>query len=434
MRIGIIGAGVTGLTAAWHLAKQGHQVTVLEARQEVGGLVAGTYLQREPIERIYHHIFTGDDHVLSLIKELGLSDQLVWKSPKSGLFIRSRLHPFSSPMHLLMFPELPFLQRVRLGLLVLRARFIRDWQSMESILAKDWLTRHAGREAYEVLWDPLIRSKFDTNADDISAVWIWNKFKLRGSTRGEASTAEAFGYLTGGFTQLYEKLMERLKDLSGEARFGVEVLRIEQTVRGTLRVETEQTQFEFDQVLFTGSPSQLLKICQFPTDSAYASQCANLRYKANLCLLLTLSASLSPYYWTTVADSSIPFVLVIEHTNLIPDHSYGGAVVYLSRYLDEADPLFTGSDEEVMASFLEGLKRMYPAFSPDWVRTALLTRERYAQPVVGLHYAKRMPSLQTPVPGLFLAGMAQIYPEDRGQNFAIRLAEKVVSSMTKSGC
>lgn len=149
-----------------------------------------------------------------------------------------------------------------------------------------------------------------------------------------------------------------------------------------------------------------------------------MRYKANLCAMLELDVSLSPYYWVTVADEGIPFVLVIEHTRLVPASAYGTHVVYLSRYLDASDPLFTATDEEVKDRFLEGLRTVFPAFSRTSVRRFHLVRERDAQPVVGLRHGERIPAMQTPVPGLYLASMAQIYPEDRGQNYAIRMGEE----------
>lgn len=84
-----------------------------------------------------------------------------------------------------MFKPLSFISRVRMGLMVIKAWFIKDYLSIEDTTAKDWIVRNAGEESYKCVWEPLLNSKFDIDSDKIAATWIWNKFKLRGSSRGK---------------------------------------------------------------------------------------------------------------------------------------------------------------------------------------------------------------------------------------------------------
>ena len=436
MRIGIIGAGATGLTAGYRLACAGHAVTLIEKRAEAGGLAGTLPVGEEPLEKIYHHIFTSDRHILQLLDEFDLSRDLSWNSPKSGIFMNGRIAPFSSPVDLIRFRELSFFHRISLGLLVLRARFIRDWKAMEPIRARTWIERHAGRKVYETLWGPLLRSKFDKDADDVSAVWIWNKFKLRGSTRAKGVSSEAFGYLGGSFGRLYERLSAEIIKHNGAFVFGAEATGVTQQADGSLRVQCPEgpsskasTDLVFDKVLFTGAPEQFEPIAANLLTEDERNRCKASRYKANLCVLLELPESLSPYYWLTIADETVPFVLVIEHTNMIRNKRYGAHVVYLSRYLDADNPLFTASDDDILAQFLSGLETVFPQFSKASVKGARVFRERYSQPVVGLNYGNGMPPVQTSVPNLYLASMAQIYPEDRGQNYAIRFGEEMAKRM-----
>jgi protoporphyrinogen oxidase len=300
----------------------------------------------------------------------------------------------------------------------------------------------------------LLRAKFDKDADEVSAVWIWNKFKLRGSTRAKGVSSEAFGYLDGSFGRLYQVLLEDITTHRGQVRFGCEVTglsplengsidvqvtlcddpaAVSETARNAIRFDAVPTAardtIRFDKVLFTGAPDQLVAVAGENLSADDRVRCEASRYKANLCVLLELPESLSPYYWMTIADESVPFVLVIEHTNMIRNKPYGAHVVYLSRYLDAENPLFSQTDEEILAQFLAGLEKVFPKFSKTSVHKAHVFRERYAQPIVGLNYGAGMPPVQTSIPNLYLASMAQIYPEDRGQNYAIRFGEELAVTM-----
>lgn len=424
MKIGIAGAGATGLAAAYELAKKGHEVTVLEAADYKGGLVGTIKVGDLDIERFYHHIFTSDTYVIDTIEEMGLSDKLRWISPKSGIYSAKKLFPFSTPIDLLKFNVIPFTERVRLGLLVLFARMINDWAYLEKITARDWVTKLAGKNAYNKFWGPLINSKFDTNADEIAAVWLWNKFKLRGSTRGKSTSEEMFGYLSGSFGQIYKRLTEEIEKLNGKINYSCRVSKISKAQDGTISIESSTGNYQFDKFIFTGSPGLLSMLCnEFPQD--YSKKLNSIKYKGNICVLMELEESLSEYYWITVAENDAPFVLVIEHTNLISDPLYKSHVVYLSRYLDADNDVFGYDDEKLKTLFYDYMSKMFPKFKTSDVKNIQISRTKFAQPVVTLNYTEKIPSIATPVEGLYLASMAQIYPEDRGQNYSFRMGKQV---------
>ena len=163
----------------------------------------------------------------------------------------------------------------------------------------------------------------------------------------------------------------------------------------------------------------------------YRAALRSIKYKANLCLALELKESLSPYYWITVAQEGFPFVLVIEHTNLVGLRGYGSHIIYLSRYLDASDPLFSASDSEIEEKFTDGLKRIFPDFEADYIKKATVSRVRYAQPVVKIGCSENIPDIETPLDGLFLASMPQIYPEDRGLNYAVRLGRQAADRLIR---
>lgn len=435
----VIGAGLTGLTVAYRLSKQGFKVTVLESTLEAGGMVSSFSIGREKIEHIYHHIFTSDSYVADLSEELGVDGDISWYEPHDALYMNKTLYPFSSPADLIRFRPIPFIERIRTGLAVLKAKKVNDISELERMTASEWLIRNSGQKAYDSLWKPLLRSKFDNDASKVSAVWIWNKFKLRGNSRGRSATKEMLGYMEGSFRGLIEALVKGIQSNGGSINYGYTVFGITKSRIGNdvsfnltcMLEDCSSVVVHADSVAATVSSSRFAAMTgELGLPQDYIRKAAGVKYKGDLCMIMRLRRSLSPYYWTTVCDN-LPFVVVVEHTNLTSLRKYGGHIVYLSRYLDITEPLWIQSDSEIYKLFCKGLAEMYPDFRISDVKDWRLTRTRYAQPVIGRNYSKEMPGAATPQKGVFLAGMAQIYPEDRGMNYAIRLGNETAAGISE---
>jgi protoporphyrinogen oxidase len=318
--------------------------------------------------------------------------------------------------------------RIRLGLLYLSTRFVRDWRALEEITARKWLIRMAGETVYHQVWEPLLRGKFGRYTDEIAAVWIWNKLKLRGSSRGKAQE-ERLGYLRGGFARAFDAWEADLCDRGVAIHLSspVEQILIED---GTATGVVVDGQFrEFDQVLVTTAPEILVRIAP-DLPAAYRARLEQIKYLANVCLVMHLDRSLSDTYWLNVGDPTMPFTGVIEHTNMQRPEDYGGAhLVYLSRYLDPEDPYYRMSADELLEAYLPHLQKMFHGFERDWVQRVWAWRERYTQPVIGLSYSQLKPAFQTPIQNLWLSCMAQVYPQDRGMNYAVVFGQKVAAEM-----
>lgn len=452
MRVAVVGGGAAGLSAADELQKLGHEVLLFERGAQLGGQLRTVTVEGTPLERLYHHIFLSDTLVSDLMDDLGIGDRLQWEPSTVGFFSNGRVWDFVTPRDLLAFQPLSLVDRVRLGLVSLYLQRQPDWRRFEGETAERWLLRWAGRPSFDTIWGPLLTGKFGTASPEVGMAWFHWKMRLRfGSRKGLSK--EFLGYPIGSFAQVWERLGERVRERQGNVytraqvaairteggrALGVEVVlppddadtppasSVAQALeRGLARQEGDALFFPADRVIAAVPSPVLLNLApQMPAD--YVGLLQGARYQANICVLLTLSHSLSHIYWMNISDRSVPFVALIEHTNLVDKAHYGGKhVVYLSNYISADDPFYRANDEEVLEAYLPHLQRINPAFRREWIQEWHVSREDAAQPIITTNYSRRIPALATPIDGLYLANNTQVYPEDRGQNYSIRIGREV---------
>ncbi len=428
----VIGAGFCGLAAAYELGRRGIRATVLEQDSEVGGLAGSFEVNGVQIEKFYHHWFSHDWQITKLVEELGKSDRVLLRSTRTGMYYANNFFRLSTPLDLFRFSALPFGDRVRLGLLALRVGRIRDWRSLEDRTATDWLREMGGERVYRVVWEPLLRGKFGDAAEDVAAVWIWNKLKLRGGSRGR-SGKEQLAYYRGGFAALVEELVDAISIQGGVVKKGAQVTQLQVDSHRVQAVDCIQGTVSADAVIATPALPIIADLVNPHLPGEYVERLRKIRYLANICVILELDCSLSDIYWLNVNDPSFPFVAVIEHTNFEPVSTYGNRhVVYLSKYLPEEDSVFRMPDDAMVEFTLKHLRKMFPDLESDRVLDAHVWRARYAQPIVERGYRKMIPDSRTGLENFFLATMAQVYPEDRGTNYAVQLGREVARMAAES--
>jgi protoporphyrinogen oxidase len=383
------------------------------------------------VEKFYHHWFTNDVDVLGLIDELGLGHLKQYHSSNTGLYFTNSIFRLASPLDLLSFPGIPFIDRIRTGLMALIARRVNDWKPLENISAEDWLVKIGGRKAYDAIWKPLMQGKFGVEAPNVSAVWMWNKLKLRGSSRNKKG-GESLVYFGGGFGALTDGIRKSLESLGVTIHLNTGVKKIITENGRAAGVETDRGTHRANAVLCTIPLPQFLQMTpDLPSD--YSSKCNEIRFLGNSCLVLRLSRSLSSTYWLNVADPSFPFVGIIEHTNLDSRENYGGDhIVYLSKYLPTTEKLFSFTTDEMLDYCVPFIQRIFPEFDRSWILSHHVWKAQFSQPVITKNYSNLIPSLKTPIDGLWLCTMAQIYPEDRGTNYAVRYGRRVAKEMLES--
>ena len=425
MKIGIIGAGAAGLAAAWDFAREGHDVTLYEAADRVGGLAAGFKDETWDwtLEKFYHHWFATDHDILALADEMGVRDRIIFPRPKTSYWldgkpVRSEISPSA------IFLPLSLMSTLRMGLAGMAIKYAPRWQPFERVTADQWMRRWMGVEAYEKFFKPLLIGKFAEQYDQVPMSFMWARIVKR---------TLKLGTYTGGFQAFLDELAQQLRAQGVTIQLGA---RVEGIVlrEGKPALSIGGEPQTFDRVLSTTSPRLLLSMAEGLRDTPYGEQVAALKSIGGLCVVFALKQPLMPddTYWlnlpATTADkskSAFPFLALVEHTNFISREHYGGDhLIYCGDYVPPEHEYFQLSEDELVDRFLPALKKVNPAFQREWIRKWWVWRAPYAQPVPELHHSRNIPDLKTPLPGVYWASMSQVYPWDRGTNYAVEIGRR----------
>jgi len=426
MKIAIIGAGYAGLSAAYDLKKAGHDVTIFESAEFVGGLASGF---KEPhwdwsVEKFYHHWFQSDSSMLGLIKELGWDDKVIFPRPLTVMLYKDKFYPFDSILNALLFPGLGFgPNKIRFGFVGLFLRITNDWKSLEKMTADSWMRKWAGRQVYEQMWKPLLIGKFGPFYKDVNMAWMWARIHARTSR---------LGTFEGGFQKFSDMFAEKLGEMGVEIRLGTAVKFIKKNQASGLSIDAGGGVESFDQVLVTTSPNLMAKMCpDLPEE--YLKGLLELKSMGAVVMVLSLKHQLSKdgYYWFNLPkEAGFPMLALVEHTNYVSKEHFGGDhIVYAGDYLELGHEYFSLSNEELLERFIPAFERINPEFSHDWIKNVWVNKTNYAQPVPLINHSKHIPAIQTPVERLYFASMSQVYPWDRGTNFAVEIGRRAARMM-----
>ncbi|MBC8452995.1 MAG: NAD(P)/FAD-dependent oxidoreductase [Chloroflexi bacterium] len=433
MKIGIIGAGAAGLAAAYDLSSKGNKVVVYESAPFIGGQASTIPVGGSPLERGYHHLFTNDKAILDLMDELGVADAMRWYPSRVGTYTSGKVYKTTTPLDLLRLGAIPILDRIKLGLFAMRVKRIKDWRDLEDQTADYWLRERLGGMAYEKVWAPLLKGKFGDYYDQIGMPWFWSKIQTRFASRQGIRGREMLGYPDGSFDTIFDRLKSVIESKQGEIHIStpVEKIEVDDGVAKALIAKSptgEQIREQFDTILSTVPSFSFPDLVELPDD--YKKRLTDVHYLAAVVVVLELSQPLTDFYWMNIADPEVPFLGLIEHTNMLPKDWYGGNnVLYLTNYLDRTDPVYKMSQDELLDLYLPHLTKFNPGFDRSWIKKVHYNALSAAQPIIGTNYSKAIPDHRTPVKKLYLANTTQIYPEDRGTNYSIQMGRDLAATI-----
>jgi protoporphyrinogen oxidase len=429
--IAIIGGGIMGVTLAYKLAQQGHQITVYERGDNLGGLAGFMLYDGVRMDRFYHTILTSDMSMQTLINESGVADKLHFVATKQGFYDNGKIYPFNTPIELMTYPPLNVIQRFRLGLQVVFAQFESDWLKMDDIPVEDWLGRVSGSAVLRKVWKPLLRAKFDSTADSVPATYIWSRLRRMMGTRQGVTSKEMMCYLENGYYTLIEALAKKCEALGVQFHLKAPIEEVVIENGRAVGVRLAQEVRRCDAVVSTlASPiiSDLIKGA--PAD--FRTLLAKQQYLGVLCPLVILRESLIPYYVLNITDESIPFTAVVETTNLVdPKHVKGYHLAYLPKYLAPDNPMANWPDEQVKAEWMKHFRRMFPNFDEKHIVEFIVQRARYVEPIRPMGTRAEIPPIKTPVERLYMGNTVMIYPDlgngEAVTRFAVKVADQVLA-------
>lgn len=427
MRIGIIGAGFTGLSAAYYLTRAGHDVEIFELDSKPGGLAIG-YKEDKwkwTLEKHYHHWFTNDKSVLDLAADIG--HKVVIRRPKTSNYVDGGIYQLDSPTSLLKFPKLSIVDRLRTGISLALLRYNPNGKPLERFEAEPYLKKSMGKKAYKKLWEPLMVNKLGKYSKEVSLAWFWARINKRTSS---------LAYPEGGFLEFALHLQNVIEKQGGKFHYKTEVLKLEShdnpkikyKVSGQLSVVSGQ----FDAVLVT-VPGFLFQKIAPDLPESYNARLKKLKGigATNLVLRLNKQFLTDGTYWLSMSDLKSPILAVVEHTNFMDSENYGNEhVVYLGNYMPTDDPRYALSADQVLKSYDSWLKKINPDYEKSIIDCNLF-KAPFAQPILYKNYSKVIPPFATPLENVYLANIEQVYPWDRGTNYAVELGKKVAKLISK---
>ena len=436
--IGIIGGGLTGITTAYRLIQQGHKVTIFEASGYLGGLAAGFELAGHRVEHAYHFLYKTDEYILGLVKELGLEDKLTFHKSSVSTYYGDTLYPMETPIDLIRFKPISFIDRIRAGVTVLYLQKVKNWRKLENITALEWLRKYAGRAVTDVIWEPLLRGKFDRYFDKVTMSWLWGRVLQRVDSRDAKMGGEALGYFDGGFRKIIDALVNPITEAGTDIRVNTPVSKLKHNPEtDTVTVTTAAGEETFDRVLATVPSHVLAKLIgeYEGNDPTYFQKLRSIDYLDAVVQVFATPQKFTKYYWHNVNTPNSPFVVFLSLTNLVGSERFDGLnVYYIGDYVPPEHEYMSADKDELKKRWYAELKKMFPDFDESQVVDDALFKMRNAQHIVDIGFEQnKLVPYETPCPGVLMCNFSQIYPMDRGTNYAVRdgneMAKKIASSL-----
>ncbi|MBT2163555.1 NAD(P)/FAD-dependent oxidoreductase [Zobellia barbeyronii] len=427
MKIAIVGGGFMGLVLAQKISSTTNAtVKVLEQGSLPGGLSTYHNYGAFTWDKFYHVITPTDTDLIDFIDEIGLADQLQWRRSLTGYYENKRFHSISSSKEFLMFPLLGLVDKMRLGYTIFRGSRINDWKSLEKIHVTDWLIKLGGKRTYEKFWAPMLQAKLGENHKKVSAVFIWTYIKRLFKARSSAAQKEHMAYVNGGYKTIFDRLEQNLKQSGSDVMLNTEVQHISPSPEGGINITHNGATEHFDKVIFT-SPLNVMEKVTAPQLYDISKSTKPIDYLGVICLILVTKKTLTPFYVLNIGDNDTPFTGVIGMSSLVDlEETANQHVTYFPKYISQDDELWSKSDEEITATFLKGVKYLYPDFNEADMISSHVHRAFKVQPMQVLNYSEIVPKVNTPHPDFYVLNTSQFVSESVNNNSVVTHVEKFV--------
>lgn len=417
-RVAILGAGISGLASAYYLQRKGIKPVVFEATSDIGGL--GSVFRHDgiAIERFYHVMLNSDRHLMRLLRDLNLAGSVQWTKTGMGFHVGGKLYPFNTALDLLRFGALSLGSRVRTGMAALALSRMEGGEQLDDVPVDQFLRDNFGQDAFEKIWEPLLKAKFGDLYTQVPAYWFLNRMR-----REKSGGPEVKGYLEGGYRGIANSLESAIRFGGGEVRRNSLVSSVSDTGNG-VRIVTNGHMEEFDAVISTLPLPLLRQVAEGPLQLEVPLP--ELEYQGVVNVVLVSKEPLQPYYWNAVLHPKFPFQGIVETTRVIPTKwTRGKHIIYLMNYCQPGSETYERPDDLLRRQAINGIKGLYPGFNPAAIEGSYVFRAPYVEPVWPVGYLKQKPPTQIPYSNVFLCTTAHAYPQVNAWNTSIGLARQV---------
>jgi len=413
----VIGGGISGLATSMALTRMGHRVTLFENTSDLGGLAATFPYRGGHLEKFYHCLLPTDHALLRLVREVGLEHDLRWRETKMGFMYQGRMFALNNAIDLLRFTPLTLIERLRLGLMGLRARTGGLSPALDEISAAEWIRGMVGDRGFEVLWKPLLAAKIGDHYAALPALWLSSRMN-----REKNSGPERKGYLLGGYRSLIAALASTLRERGTVIRLSQPVTQIVES-EGRMALRLPDGGLEVFDFVVSTVPLKVFQ--QLASGLRLPGRLAELKldYQGVVSGVFMTRQPLSHYYWMPWVDCGATSQGAIEMTNLVPRERAGGLHInYLVNYTHRDSEIYRADDGVVLGRYRDDLARLFPAAGAS-IEDAFLFRAPHVEPMWTVGYSRVRPESAV-IPGrLYLSCTAQVYPRVNSWNSCCELVE-----------
>ncbi|MBT9186727.1 NAD(P)/FAD-dependent oxidoreductase [Zobellia russellii] len=429
MKIAIVGGGLMGLVLAQKISSSTKAtVKVLEQDNLPGGLSTYHNYGDFTWDKFYHAITPTDTDLIDFLNEIGLEDQIQWRRSLTGFYENKKFHSVSSSFEFLLFPLLGPIDKMRLGYTILKGSRTDDWKALEKIHVTDWLIKLGGKKTYDKFWAPMLHAKLGENHKKVSAVFIWTYIKRLFKARSSAAKKEHMAYVNGGYKTIFDRLEENLKQKGSNLLLDSKVENISPDPDGGMNISYNGTTEHFDKVVFT-SPLNVMEKVTSPELYNISKSTKPIDYLGVVCLILVTKKPITPFYVLNIGDNDTPFTGVIGMSSLVDlEETANQHITYFPKYVGQDNELWSKSDEEITADFLDGVKYLYPDFDEADMISSHVHRAFKVQPMQVLNYSEIVPKVNTPHPDFYVLNTSQFVSESVNNNSVVTHVEKFMKN------
>lgn len=425
-RVAIVGGGISGLSTAYFALKKGYSVELYESTDRLGGLAASFDFNGLTIEKYYHFICGGDHKLFEFSRRLGIGDKIRFQPTKTALYYNGRYYAFGTPFDLLKFSPISLISRLKFGFNTVYSKYVKKWEKLDKISAKEWICRRIGEEAYNIIWHPLLKVKFEDYYDRISAAWLWHRIHRAASSRKGLFSKERMGYFLGGSQTLLTRIEHEIRELGGLIHLNSKIEKVGKKNNMFELTLDSGKQFDFDRLILA-VPLPIISDIVKNLDPQFARKLSSIDFIGVVCGIFRLREKVTDVFWLNINDPRIEANGWIEYTNLNPlEEIFPDRIVYIPLYMQVEDELYSMDEGSLRHKFFNMLKVVNSSLREEDIVGFRVFKSPYGQAICPVGFKNQMPPVKTPIKSLFILDSTQVYPSDRTLSVLIELAEEMV--------